>query len=470
MFSSVPTVDSGPHSNDEKATNIRVRTTYQPNLDNPSFCLVMKVSKPCVLLPLICAILCAIFGCVSPPRAARIPTGVAIDYSQVHRNTLVGDNYHVTWADDGYLYINQDDGDPKQELGGEVGRYFNNRVWRMTGDPDDVDFEYLPNYPYYEKSGKWYAYGIVALDGVLYTFVTASGGPTKSTFHHAPFRGTKLLYSTNHGDTWQLHDGRTDPAVFKSTEPSEMFFMEGRFKAGVAADPRNAFSWITCVQMGQDGQAFNDGYAYFYSPDGIDRSTEHEVVLVNEDTGRSQVCISGDYYHHELNLARAPRDRIEDKAAWEFFVKHDGKGGAVWSTNLSDRGVVHAYDRSWSFYSWSPSVVYNEPLGLFIMVNSANGWYPVDKHNRFSGRDRENRLELFYAVNPWGPWKKIHEDTAWVADDPKNDLYQAVLNPKWISADGREMYMMWSDRRDNYSRSYYTYTHQKIVLQFDEQE
>lgn len=82
--------------------------------------------------------------------------------------------------------------------------------------------------------------------------------------------------------------------------------------------------------------------------------------------------------------------------------------------------------------------------------------------------DRDNYMALYYAKKPWGPWMKFHEDKAWVADDRENDMYQATLNPKWISADGREMYMMWSDRRDNYSRAYYTYTHQKIILQLDE--
>jgi hypothetical protein len=425
-------------------------------------------SRFVLYLSLLIGILVSIlFGC-DVPKTTKVPVGVTIDYSQVYRNTLYGDNYHFTWADDGYMYINQDDGDPKQESGGEAGRYFNNRVWRMTGNQDSVGFEYLPNYPYYEKRGNWYAYGIISIDSILYTFITLGSSPGNSRFHHAPFRGTKLLYSPDHGNTWKLHDGRSDSSVFTSTEPGNMFFMDGRFKTGVETDPRNAFSWITCVQMGQDGQAYNDGYVYFYSPDGFDRSTGHEITLINKNTGTSQVCVNGDYYHHELNLARAPRDRILNKDAWEFFVKHDENDGAVWSANLSDRGVVHKYDESWSFYSWSPSVVYNEPLDLFIMINSANGWYPVDKHNRFSGNDRDNYMALYYAKKPWGPWTKFHEDTAWVADDEGNDMYQAALNPKWISAGGREMYMMWSDRRDNYSRAYYTYTHQKIVLQLEE--
>ena len=406
-------------------------------------------------------------GCVAPLKSAKVPIGVSIDYSQVYRNSLTGDNYHVTWADDGYMYANQDDGDPMFKLGGNEGRYFNNRTWRMTGTPDSVGFEYLPNYPYYEKGGNWYSYGIVSIDGILYSFITAGGGPENSRYHHPPFKGTKLLYSTDHGNTWRLHDGRTDSSVFTSEDPGEMFFMEGQFKNGEEADPRNAFSWITCVQMGQDGKAYNDGYVYFYSPDGFDRSTEHEVTIKNIKTGGVQLCLSGDYYHHELNLARAPRDQILNKNAWEFFVKYDENGGAIWSENLYDRGVVCKYDSSWSFYSWSPSIVYNEPLDLFIMINSANGWYPVDKHNRFSGIDRDNYMALYYSEKPWGPWTKFHEDTAWTADDPGNDMYQATLNPKWISSDGKEMYMMWSDRRDNYSRSYYTYTHQKIVIQLE---
>ena len=427
----------------------------------------LKKSKQIIyLLFLISSLFLLISGC-RPNGKKVLPTGVTIDYSRIYRNTLNGDNYHVTWADDGYLYVNQDDGSPKQELGGEVGRSFNNRVWRMLGNKDSVDFEYLPNYPFYDWAGTWYAYGILSIDGILYSFITSSG-PENARFHKPPFNGTKLLYSIDHGNTWKLHDGRIDSSVFTSRIPGDMFFMEGQFKTGVEADPRNAFSWITCVQMGQDGQAYNDGYAYFYSPDGIDRSTEHVEDVKIWDTDRIQPLVYGDYYHHELNLARAPREQILNKNAWEFFVRHEKNGGAVWSPNLADRGTVYQYDSSWSFYSWSPSIVYNEPLGLFIMINSANGWYPVDKHNRFSGKDRGNFMALYYAEKPWGPWTKFYEDSAWVADDPENDMYQAALNPKWISPDGREMYIMWSDRRDNYSRDYYTYTHQKIIIQLEE--
>lgn len=35
-------------------------------------------------------------GCVVPLKIAKEPIGVTIDYSQIYRNNLSGDSYHVT--------------------------------------------------------------------------------------------------------------------------------------------------------------------------------------------------------------------------------------------------------------------------------------------------------------------------------------------------------------------------------------
>lgn len=37
----------------------------------------------------------------------------------------------------------------------------------------------------------------------------------------------------------------------------------------------------------------------------------------------------------------------------------------------------------------------------------------------------------------------------WTADDPGNLTYQPELSSKWISADGREMVLIWSDAMKN---------------------
>jgi dipeptidyl aminopeptidase/acylaminoacyl peptidase len=54
-------------------------------------------------------------------------------------------------------------------------------------------------------------------------------------------------------------------------------------------------------------------------------------------------------------------------------------------------------------------------------------------------------LGFWYSEKPWGPWKQFHYADHWVADDPRSRIYQPKLSPKWMSPDGREMVLIWSD-------------------------
>jgi hypothetical protein len=50
------------------------------------------------------------------------------------------------------------------------------------------------------------------------------------------------------------------------------------------------------------------------------------------------------------------------------------------------------------------------------------------------------------SSTPWGPWRQIHEETAWT---PGNDLaaraYAPQIAPKWIAADGKSFWLIWAD-------------------------
>ena len=39
-------------------------------------------------------------------------------------------------------------------------------------------------------------------------------------------------------------------------------------------------------------------------------------------------------------LMRAPKSRLTERAAWEFFAKHDAFGQPVWTHNSDERGAV----------------------------------------------------------------------------------------------------------------------------------
>jgi len=102
------------------------------------------------------------------------------------------------------------------------------------------------------------------------------------------------------------------------------------------------------------------------------------------------------------------------------------------------------------WYSWLPSVVFNPGLGLYIMVNG--GTYAgrgltssdEDYYDKWM-HTKTGSLGFWYAENPWGPWQQFYYTDYWTADDPGNLTYQPKLSPKWISEDGREMVLIWSD-------------------------
>ena len=62
---------------------------------------------------------------------------------------------------------------------------------------------------------------------------------------------------------------------------------------------------------------------------------------------------------------------------------------------------------------------------------------------------RSGSLGLWWAVRPWGPWTQFYYSDEWTVDSPDNRTYQPKLSPKWISADGRQMVLIWSDAMKN---------------------
>jgi len=372
----------------------------------------------------------ALLGCtgktVSDADVAPVGTetgirikGVDFD-STIYRTGVNGDNWCMTWADDGHLYTSCDDGSgwkPRTEV-----RY-NNRVWRITGGPEKIDADFLPGFPEYLMPDEWYGYGIVSVDGTLYNFITCSN----SNRFRDPFNGVKLISSTDHGDTWFRHDGQDASVNPKEKSPEAMFF----WREG----DEYAFSEIAFLQCGQDNTQAKDNYVYLYSP-------------------------NGQFDKRHLNLARVPKDQIRNREAYEYYMSMDAGGLPVWTPELHKRGSIHEFPEGYGWYSWLPGVVYNAPLDLYIMASGGTGKNGSGMH------ELPASLGLYYAQYPWGPWKQFFYTDEWVADNPDNRLYQPKLSPKWISDDGREMYLIFSDASDHWGYQY-KWNQQKITLNIE---
>ncbi len=353
-----------------------------------------------------------------------------------------GDNWCVTWASDDTQLINMDDGSWLDRHGS-----FHNRLYKITGASDfdyNSDVTEINNYPIFNDGGNergWYGYGIVSIGDTIYTAVSL----TPNTKFN-PFIGVKILKSPDNGKSWSRVDkmGKErdlpygNPANYE-TDFSEMFFNKEFGKAGHGRTSY-PFVWLSFVQNGKAGGASKDGYVYIYSPEGSDAS--------------------------QLLLARVKEGQFEVRSNWEYF-KIWNDVTPVWTKDIKQRGVIHKFpDKNknndyFGWYSWLPSVVWNEGLGVYIMVNG--GTYAGMRMSQSSSdyynswvHVKSGSLGFWYSKNPYGPWRKFYYTEHFIVDNERNRTYQPKLSPKWISDDGKKMVLIWSDAGQNSKGEYYS--------------
>ena len=350
----------------------------------------------------------------------------------------VGDNWHMTWADDGRQYTGLCDG---SGWAGMPSADYNSRLYAVVGDPPQPTFVYLPEYPdlvndwHTDQCCRYYNFGILAMEGCIYQFLSTPNHPF--TQPDPRFVGAKLIVSHDNGRTWCNQDGsfpvRWEPWAERSRN-NMMFFEE----------PGDAFSLLTVVQMGRGYRDNTDGYVYVAAPNGNTEGTMNQLVM-----------------------CRVPKDRMADRSAYEFFAGRTPTGGAKWSPHLADCAVVHTFPSGWVNrlihpYAWHPSIVYVAPLGLYLMANwgmgctSAGEWF-----------GKPSYLGFWTAPEPWGPWTQVHEETAWMpAGDPGARAYQPQIAPRWIAPDGQSFWLVWTDFQDVPGRGkpYYSFNMQKVKI------
>lgn len=331
-----------------------------------------------------------------------------------------GDNFYMTWtADDSQLLAVCDGtGFP----GIAENALYNSHLYRMSGNPSDVTFHDVPGYPrkvieFPEPKvvPRYYGFGTIAVEGCIYQYMSTLGVRDVDGMSTDVFVGAKLIFSPDGGVTWHNQDGST-PVVFESlnerSRDSLVFYDE----------PGHSFALPAILQMGRDYRANRDGFVYVYAPNGITKTTMNELVMF-----------------------RVPKDRILDRSAYEYFAGFDGQSPS-WSHEIRARRPTQVFPEGYVTrrghpYSWQPSVVYNEPLNMYLMTSwgmapSSDDWWFT----------KPSYLGFWTASDPWGPWVQIHEDAAWTpGGDDNARCYQPQIAPKWISADGTSFWLAWTD-------------------------
>lgn len=335
-----------------------------------------------------------------------------------------GDNWHMSWADDGRLLVSRCDG---YSWSGKLRGMHNSRLLSICGEPNAATFNDIGGYPelltpLVDDIPRYYNFGTLALDGRIYQFLSTWNrqphGPDLARVkpNQLRFVGAKLIYSADNGRTWKNQNGTT-PVTWERWEEQSletMVFMN---------EDQEAFSILSVLQMGRNYENNLDGYIYVYAPNGNTDGTMNELVMF-----------------------RVPKNSLLHRHSYEFFAGALRSGDAKWTSDISRRAVVHTFPRGWVNtlihpFAWQPSVVFNEPLGLYIMANWGMG---ITSKGQWFGRP--SYLGLWTATKPWGPWIQIHEETAWTPNsDSAARAFAPQISPKWIAPDGKSLWLVWSD-------------------------
>ena len=171
------------------------------------------------------------------------------------------------------------------------------------------------------------------------------------------------------------------------------------------------FGLIGFVNFGKDYAGARDDYVYAYSHNG------------------PRADIPAD----DFVLMRVPKKRLRERDAWEFFVRLDDRGEPVWTATIEERGsMLHRPDGALrSAMTFNPGI--NRYL-WWVQTPAAPG-SPDRGDTRFEGG-----FAILDASEPWGPWSVAYENDDWDVGPGEHADFPA----KWISADGKTLYLAFS--------------------------
>lgn len=318
-----------------------------------------------------------------------------------------GDLWPTCWADDGALYsangdgrgfsdepfrdivMNRIDGTPESGLTGE-----------KLAEADELGNVWADPAQYNRKPT-----GMVCVDGVLYVAVQDLKSGTNA-FDDVP--NASISRSDDHGRTWR----KTTEAMFTDHRFTTIFFLDfgkNSEHATRALGPR-------------DG-----AYVYAYGLDWNWRDSNTNTVPDPVD----------------MYLARVPGNAVQDRSKWEFFTGLTF-GRPTWGRDIADKVAV-LHDETRRFTQPLPGksgnltvisqggVLYNAPLKRYLYTS----W-------------TDPTWEFYESPTPWGPWKRfLVEDFGLVewyqmsdpVHTPKNGGYGTTIPAKFVSADGRDMWV-----------------------------
>lgn len=312
----------------------------------------------------------------APYPPSRVIQGITWHWETLTNGAHGSDLWPVTWAPDGNLYAAWGDG------GGFGGSDSDGRVAlgfaRIEGGPEDwrgfnINGGKNPEHPAsFPRKGK--TSGIACVDGTLYATVNLQDGAWPDVNH-------ALVWSTNYGATWSR---------------AEWLFPRG---------PGN-FEPAKFVTFGRDYTGLPDALAGYVYLCGSRQSA---------DQGRGE----------GLYLARAPRTRLRERTAYEFFQRIEAFGATTWVTDIVRAQPIFADPNG----ATPGALVYDPALKRFLLTCFHVG---------------PGQLGVFDAPQPWGPWTTVGYYQDWGHMGVAGEGLTCGFPQKWMSADGLTLWTVFS--------------------------
>jgi hypothetical protein len=279
------------------------------------------------------------------------------------RKAKGSDNWPLTWADDDALYTAYGDGRGFEPF---VPEKLSLGLARVTGGPEGFRGENL-RASGVERKGDGAkgekASGLLMVDGMLYLWVRNAGN-------------ARLGWSGDRGQTWQWAD-------WKFT---------------------TSFGCPTFLNFGKNYAGARDAFVYVYSHDGDSAYKPADRMV----------------------LARAPKEKIREKAAYEFFAGPGKDGKPAWSSDISKRAAVFEHKGK----CYRSGITYHSASKQYLWCQTLPG-----EDARFKGG-----FGVYAAPEPWGPWSTVYFTEEWDTGPGET----SSLPTKWISTDGRTAWLLFS--------------------------
>jgi hypothetical protein len=121
-----------------------------------------------------------------------------------------------------------------------------------------------------------------------------------------------------------------------------------------------------------------------------------------------------------------PHGQIGERFAYEFFSGFDAEHRPLWSKSIADRGAVFVHPGN----CYRSGISYNAALKRYLWCQT------LPKGDaRFEGG-----FGIYDAPEPWGPWPTVYFTERWDVGPGET----SSIPPKWVSADGREFWLVFS--------------------------